>query len=216
MAPEWLKWTGNNLFLTKNSLKYDLGGLGTIFGVLKISTSKNTMVLHYGGRDRKFQNSKNRPKSPKTILDTVLFVQVTCFSPIWTMWEPSRTFPGKILRGVKLTPPPKPGRGESEIWKTKSFAYIYIYIYIYILILIFLDIQKNFGRCQKLVLFIPNIALLTLLTITSYVFLIWVSKFEKSTFAVFWVSLWIWTSAKAPKKYLWLPDLAKNCSLYFL
>ena len=40
----------------------------TIFGGLKISTSKITMVRYYGGIDRKFQNSKNRLSTSKTIL----------------------------------------------------------------------------------------------------------------------------------------------------
>ena len=43
------------------------------------------------------------------------------------------------------------------------------------------------------------------------------SKSEKSRFLPFFgVSFWLWTSVKVRKKYLWPPDLAENCLLYFL
>ena len=49
-------WT---LTLNQASLKYGFGGFGTIFGGLKLSTV--TTIIQ-------FQTSKNRPKSPKSIL----------------------------------------------------------------------------------------------------------------------------------------------------
>ena len=68
MALEWLKWRKTSYSDELNRLKYSFGGFGTIFGGLKLSTSKTTMVPHYGRQDRMFQTSKNRPKPPKPYL----------------------------------------------------------------------------------------------------------------------------------------------------
>ena len=54
----------------------------------------------------KVSDLQKSSQTPKTILETVLFVKITCFLSIWTIWGPSRTFPAEMLRGVKLTPPP--------------------------------------------------------------------------------------------------------------
>ena len=61
--PKCSKWMQNKLFQRVKQFKeWFFGGVGTIFGSLKFSTSTIIMGDNHGFEGRKFQTSKNRPK----------------------------------------------------------------------------------------------------------------------------------------------------------
>ena len=68
---------------------------------LKLDSRRNFISSHYGFGARNFQTSNN---CSKTILWIVLFVILTYFPSIWTIWGPFRTFLAKIS---KVNPIPR-------------------------------------------------------------------------------------------------------------